>query len=121
MFDARGGGAIRFIDVAHQESTVPKSRVRQKKVYTPPADVVPRVTRVSRKQSGIWLPITAVALIVGGIAWLVIFYLSQGEFPVLSWRFLEPAVGFCAMVSALVLLARGRRRAPPFLARPHGR
>jgi len=65
---------------------VPKSRVRQKKVYTPPTDVVPRVTRVSRKQSGIWLPITAVSLIVAGIAWLVVFYLSQGQYPVLSWR-----------------------------------
>jgi Cell division protein CrgA len=108
MFDARGRGAIRFIDVAHQESTVPKSRVRQKKVYTPPTDVVPRVTRISRKQSGIWLPITAVSLIVGGIAWLVMFYLSQGALPVLSWRYWNLAIGFGAMVSALVLFARWR-------------
>jgi len=108
VFDAPGGGAIGFIDVPPQESTVPKSRVRQKKVYTPPTDVVPRVTRVTRKPSGIWLPIVAVSLIVAGIGWLVVFYLSQGAYPVLSWRYWNLAIGFGAMVSALVLLARWR-------------
>lgn len=87
---------------------MPKSRVRQKKVYTPPTDVVPRVTRVSRKPSGIWLPVVAVSLIVVGIGWLVVFYLSQGEYPVLSWRYWNLAVGFGAMVGALGLLARWR-------------
>ena len=88
---------------------MPKSRVRQKKVYTPPTDVVPRVTRVTRKKpSGIWLPILAVTLIVGGIGWLTVFYLSQGLYPVLSWRYWNLAVGFGAMVSALALLARWR-------------
>jgi hypothetical protein len=87
---------------------VPKSRVRQKKVYTPPTDVVPRVTRVSRKPSAAWLPVTAVGLIVLGIGWLVTFYLSQGEFPVASWQYWNLAVGFGAMVAALALLARWR-------------
>ena len=88
---------------------MPKSRVRQKKVYTPPADVVPRATRVTRrKPSGVWLPILAVALIVFGIGWLTVFYLSQGLYPVLSWRYWNLAVGFGAMVSALALLARWR-------------
>ena len=87
---------------------MPKSRVRQKKVYTPPADLVPRVTRVTRKPSGVWLPIAAVTLIVLGIGWLVVFYLSQGMYPVFSWRYWNLAVGFGAMVSALALLARWR-------------
>jgi hypothetical protein len=87
---------------------VPKSRVRQKKIYTPPTDVVPRVTRITRKQSGIWLPITAVSLIVLGIGWLVVFYLSSGAYPVLTWRYWNLAIGFGAMVSALILLARWR-------------
>jgi len=87
---------------------VPKSRVRQKKIYTPPPDLAPRVTRVSRKPSGIWLPILAVSLVVLGIGWLVVFYLSQGVYPVLSWRYWNLAVGFGAMVSALGLLARWR-------------
>jgi hypothetical protein len=97
-----------FIDVPHQESTVPKSRVRQKKVYTPPTDVVPRVTKVKAKPSALWVPATAVGLIVAGIGWLVVFYLSQGAFPVASWGYWNLAVGFGAMVSALALLARWR-------------
>jgi len=87
---------------------VPKSRVRQKKVYTPPTDVVPRVTKVSRRPSPAWVPITAVALIVAGIGWLVVFYLSQGTYPVASWGYWNLAIGFGGMVSALVLLARWR-------------
>ncbi len=88
---------------------MPKSRVRQKKIYTPPTDVVPRVTRVSsRKPSAAWIPVTAVCLIVVGIGWLVTFYLSQGAFPVASWQYWNLAIGFGAMVAALALLARWR-------------
>lgn len=85
---------------------MPKSRVRQKKVYTPPTDVAPRVTKVKVKQSSIWVPVTAVSLIVGGIGWLVVFYLSQGTYPVASWGYWNLAVGFGGMVSALAVLAR---------------
>jgi hypothetical protein len=108
-FAAAAADKLGFIDVPHQESTVPKSRVRQKKIYTPPTDVVPRVTRVTRKTpSGVWLPVLAVTMIVLGIGWLTVFYLSQGLYPVLSWRYWNLAVGFGAMVSALALLARWR-------------
>lgn len=85
---------------------MPKSRVRQKKVYTPPTDVAPRMAKVKVKQSSIWVPITAVSLIVGGIGWLVVFYLSQGAYPVASWGYWNLAVGFGGMVSALAVLAR---------------
>lgn len=94
---------------------MPKSRVRQKKVYTPPAELRPAVTTAAkRKPSPIWLPITAVTLIVLGIAWLVVFYLTQGytEAPALSalakigyWNL---GIGFGAMVGALLLLSKWR-------------
>jgi Cell division protein CrgA len=89
---------------------VPKSQVRKKKVYTPPADIRPAaVTAAAAKRpSPIWLPITAVTLIVLGIAWLVVFYLSQGAYPVLSWGYWNLAIGFGAMVSALAVLSRWR-------------
>lgn len=87
---------------------MPKSRVRQKKVYTPPADVAPRVATISKRSapSTRWVPGTALALIIFGIAWLVTFYLSQGEWPVMSWRYWNLGVGFGALVAALVVLAR---------------
>ena len=87
---------------------MPKSRVRQKKVYTPPADVAPRVTKIKAKPSSVWVPATAVALVVAGIGWLVVFYLSQGTYPVQSWGYWNLAVGFGAMVSALGVFARWR-------------
>jgi hypothetical protein len=87
---------------------VPKSQVRKKKVYTPPAELRPRTTAATKRPSPIWLPITAVVLIVLGISWLVVFYLSQGLYPVFSWRYWNLAVGFGAMVAALGLLSKWR-------------
>jgi succinate dehydrogenase hydrophobic anchor subunit len=91
-----------------QESVVPKSQVRKKKVYTPPTDVRPSSTAASRKQSPAWLPITAVVLIVFGIAWLVVYYLSQTNYPVASWGYWNLAIGFGAMVASLAVLSRWR-------------
>ncbi|GAA2512273.1 cell division protein CrgA [Pilimelia columellifera] len=87
---------------------MPKSQVRKKKVYTPPPDVRSSGTAKSNKPSPVWLPATAVGLILFGIAWLVVFYLSEQQYPVASWKYWNLAVGFGAMVSSLGLLSRWR-------------
>lgn len=87
---------------------MPKSTVRKKKVYTPPAEVRPVSEATRKKPSPPWLPATAVGLIVFGIAWLVIFYISTGEYPVASWGYLNLVVGFGAMVGSLAILSRWR-------------
>ncbi|HKT04372.1 MAG TPA: cell division protein CrgA [Rugosimonospora sp.] len=88
---------------------MPKSRVRQKKVYTPPAEVSPRATTISRKRpSPTWVPVTSLVLIFVGIGWLVTYYLSGGLYPLGSWRYWNLAVGFGAMVASLGLLSRWR-------------
>lgn len=87
---------------------MPKSQVRKKKVYTPPSDVRPTATAAARKPSPVWLPITAVTLIVLGIAWLVVYYLSETAYPVAALGYWNLAVGFGAMVSSLMLLSRWR-------------
>ena len=87
---------------------MPKSRVRQKKIYTAPSELTPRSMAASKKPSPTWLPVTAVTLIVFGIAWLVTFYLSGGLYPVGAWQYWNLGIGFGAMVSALALLARWR-------------
>ena len=56
---------------------MPKSQVRKKKVYTPPAELQQRPTASSRKPSPVWVPALAVSLICAGIAWLVVYYLTQ--------------------------------------------
>ena len=88
---------------------MPKSHVRKKKVYTAPAELRPSQPAASRgRQSPVWVPALAVFLIVAGIGWLVVFYLSQGAYPVLSWRYWNLAIGFGAMVAALGLLSKWR-------------
>ncbi|MEJ3742473.1 cell division protein CrgA [Actinomycetes bacterium KLBMP 9797] len=85
---------------------MPKSQVRKKKVYTPPADVRPAGAQAAKKPSPVWLPITAVGLIVAGIGWLVVYYLSETAYPVGSWGYWNLAVGFGSMVASLILLSR---------------
>jgi hypothetical protein len=89
---------------------VPKSRVRTKKVYTPPADLRPqeRTAAAKKKPSPTWVPITALVLIVVGIGWLVTYYLSGGLFPVGTWGYWNLAIGFAALVASLVVLSRWR-------------
>jgi len=86
---------------------VPKSRVRKKTVYVPPADVRPGAPR-KRGPSPRWLPVTAVVLLVLGITWLVVYYLSQGALPIEALKALNLAVGFGMLVAALGLLTQWR-------------
>ena len=58
---------------------MPKSRVRKKKVYTPPTDVRPAVGAKKKKPSPRWVPIVAVALIVIGIGYLVMYYMTRAS------------------------------------------
>ena len=73
------GAAQRWV-VHHcrpQESTVPKSPVRKKKVYTPPTDIRPAANAAIQEAEPGLAAVTAVVLILFGLAWLVVFYLSE--------------------------------------------
>jgi hypothetical protein len=94
---------------------VPKSSVRKKKVYTPPAELRPQTAAAARKPSPTWLPVTSVVLIVLGILYLVVYYLSNqfadfGE----SFQFLVEitywnlVIGFTAMVAGMIILTKWR-------------
>jgi phosphatidylglycerophosphate synthase len=85
---------------------VPKSEIRKKKVYTPPSDVLPSSATSDKRPSPVWLPATAVALIVLGIGWLVVYYLSEQAYPVAAWGYWNLAVGFGGMVTSLLLLSK---------------
>lgn len=85
---------------------MPKSQIRKKKVYTPPAEVRPVSEAASRKPSPQWVPISAVTLIGLGILWLVLFYISGGTVPVQAWGYWNLVIGFGLMVSSLAILSR---------------
>jgi hypothetical protein len=94
---------------------VPKSQVRKKKVYTPPAEMRPQSVAAAKKPSPTWVPATGVGLIVFAIAWLVTYYLTTqwtdlgSNFTFLAnlgyWNL---AIGFGAMVGSLIMLTRWR-------------
>jgi Cell division protein CrgA len=83
---------------------VPKSRVRKRTVYTPPP---PKSGR--RKVSPQWVGPTIVVCLVIGLAWIVVYYVTQGSVPGISalgaWNLV---VGFVFIVSGLVLATRWR-------------
>ena len=87
---------------------MPKSEIRKKKVYTPPSDMLVPTSVSDKRPSPLWLPVTAVSLIVVGIGWLVVYYLSETTLPVQAWGYWNLAIGFGAMVAALGLLSKWR-------------
>jgi Cell division protein CrgA len=90
--------------VATQEAVVPKSRVRKRTVYTPP----PSKT-TARKASAGWVGPAIVVFLVLGLAWIVVYYLSQGSIPGVStlgaWNLV---IGFAFIIVGVTLATRWR-------------
>jgi hypothetical protein len=85
---------------------VPESRVRKKKstVYTPPPTKSAR-----RKVSPVWLAPTMVACLLVGLAWIALYYVTQGQ--MVGLRTLGPwnLVGGFGLIVAGVILATNWR------------
>ena len=90
---------------------MPKSKVRKRAVYTPPADVLPASSRTAKKKgpSPTWYPVLMLILLVVGLAYIAVYYLAGEKVPVMqdlnSWNF---AIGFGLMVSGLFMAVRWR-------------
>jgi hypothetical protein len=81
---------------------VPKSRVRTKAVYTPP----PRPAR--SKVSPRWLVPTMLGSLVIGLAWIALFYVTQGSLPVPALADWNLVIGFGFIISGVVLSTKWR-------------
>jgi hypothetical protein len=83
---------------------MPKSRVRKRTVYTPPP---PKSAK--RKVSPPWVGPTIVACLVVGLAWIVVYYVTQGSVAGLSalgsWNLV---VGFVLIIAGVTLSTRWR-------------
>ena len=90
---------------------MPKSRVRKKTVYTPPAEVMPSAATVRKKKgpSPTWYPVLIAVLLLLGLAYIVTNYLAGDRVPVMkslgAWNF---AVGFGLLISGLGMAVRWR-------------
>lgn len=83
---------------------MPKSRVRKKPVYTPPP------TRSTKsKVSPVWVAPAMVACLLLGLAWIVLYYLTNGG---LSWMASlggwNLVAGFAFIVAGVILSTQWR-------------
>jgi len=61
---------------------VPKSKIRKKDTYTPKAVAV-KPKKASSYTSGRWVAPTMIALFLIGLAWIIVFYISGGDLPLM--------------------------------------
>ena len=81
---------------------MPKSRVRSKAVYTPP----PRSAR--SKVSPRWLVPAMLGCLIIGLAWIALFYVTQGSLPVSAFSDWNLVIGFGFIISGVVLSTKWR-------------
>ena len=83
---------------------MPKSRVRKKTVYTPPPQKAAR-----KKVSAPWVGPAIVACLVIGLAWIAVYYITEGSIPGMStlgsWNLV---VGFVFIIGGVALSTRWR-------------
>ena len=63
---------------------MPKSKIRKKDTYTPKTNVTKKSTKAAKYGSGRWVAPTMIALFLIGLAWIVVFYITQGDIPVMN-------------------------------------
>lgn len=81
---------------------MPKSRVRSKAVYTPP----PRPAKA--KVSPRWLAPTMVGLLLVGLAWIAMFYVTSGSIPASALGDWNLVVGFAFIIGGVALSTKWR-------------
>jgi hypothetical protein len=83
---------------------VPKSRVRKKPVYTPPPSRSPK-----KKVSPVWLAPTMLACLLLGLAWIVLYYVTNGGpfwlSPLGAWNLV---CGFGLIIVGVILSTQWR-------------
>jgi len=70
---------------------VPKSRIRKKADYTPPPA---KQTTDLKLNSSSWVAPVMLALFLIGLAWIVVFYVTDGQLPVKDLGNWNIVVGF---------------------------
>ena len=81
---------------------MPKSRLRKKGDYTPP----PKATSRKSAVSGRWVAPTMVTLLLLGLVWVVIFYITGGNWPIGSIGSWNIVVGFAFIFGGLMVSTR---------------
>jgi hypothetical protein len=81
---------------------VPKSRLRRRNAFTPPKSSV-KATRIGSPR---WLAPAMVAAFVLGLAWVVVYYITQTKYPIEGIGVGNMGVGFGLIIFGFVLSTR---------------
>jgi hypothetical protein len=81
---------------------VPRSRIRRRNAFTPP----PERTRAAQLSSPRWLVPVMVAAMVLGLLWVVVYYVTQTDYPIGSLGNWNMAIGFGLIAIGFVLATR---------------
>lgn len=82
---------------------MPESRSRRKAAYTPPP---PKSS--GPKPSPRWFVPVMVGLLVLGLAWIVVYYVSQTRYPIPGIEHLNLVIGFVILMSGFAMTTRWR-------------
>ena len=81
---------------------MPKSRTRNKAVYTPPS------RQPKSKVSPPWLVPTMLACLLAGLAWIALYYITGGTLPIKALQAWNLLVGFALIIAGVALSTRWR-------------
>lgn len=81
---------------------MPESKSRKKSAYTPPPPAA------EAKQSAPWWAPTMVTLMVIGLVWVVVTYLTNSQLPIPNIGAWNLAVGFSVMMAGFLMTMRWR-------------
>jgi len=82
---------------------MPESRIRRKTAYTAPTG-----KGGPPKPNGRWFVPTMITLLVLGLAWIVVYYLTRGDYPVPSIGDWNLVVGFGILLLGFGMTTRWR-------------
>jgi hypothetical protein len=81
---------------------VPRSRIRRRSAFTPPPDR----TKAVRIGSPRWLVPAMIGFMVVGLLWVVVYYITQTEYPIESIGNYNMLIGFGLIAVGFALSTR---------------
>lgn len=82
---------------------MPKSPIRRRSAFTPPGADQPKAVRVGSPQ---WLVPLMVACFVIGLLWIVVYYVTQAEYPIQDIGLWNMGIGFGFIIVGFGLSTR---------------
>ena len=82
---------------------MPKSRIRRRSVFTPPTSDQPKPVRLGSPR---WLVPLMVACFVIGLLWVVVYYVTQADYPIKDIGLWNMGIGFGFIIVGFGLATR---------------